>query len=53
MESISRKENHRGKISMKAKCTKCNYEWDTKSEMIFVSCPSCNNKVKIREIEDE
>ncbi len=38
---------------VKAKCTKCNYEWETKSEMIFVSCPSCNNKVKIREIENE
>ena len=35
---------------MKAKCNKCNYEWNTKSEMIFVSCPSCNNKVKIKDL---
>ena len=36
---------------MKAKCKKCGYEWETKSLMIFVSCPSCNNKVKIKEID--
>lgn len=37
----------------KAKCQKCKYEWETNSEMIMVSCPSCGNKVKIREIENE
>ena len=36
-----------------AKCKKCGYEWETKSEMIFVSCPSCNNKVKIKELPNE
>jgi len=35
------------------KCQKCGYEWETNSEMIKVSCPSCGNKVKIREIENE
>ncbi len=35
---------------VKAKCTKCCYEWDSDSLMIKVSCPSCGNKVKIREI---
>jgi len=35
---------------MKTKCTKCQYEWETNSQMILVSCPSCGNKVKIREI---
>ena len=34
---------------MKAKCKKCNYEWDTESEMFIVSCPSCGSKVKIRD----
>jgi len=38
---------------MKAKCQKCKYEWETNSEMILVSCPSCGSKVKIREIENE
>ena len=33
------------------KCQKCGYEWETNSEMIKVSCPSCGNKVKIKEIE--
>lgn len=28
------------------KCPKCNYEWETKSKMVFVSCPSCLLKVK-------
>jgi len=35
---------------VKAKCTKCKYEWDSNSPMILVSCPSCGQKVKIREI---
>jgi len=25
---------------MKIKCPKCKYEWDTKSKLVFVSCPS-------------
>ncbi len=35
---------------MKAKCknSDCEYEWNCKSKMIFVSCPSCGSKVKIR-----
>lgn len=28
------------------KCEKCNYEWETKSKMQFVTCPSCLLKVK-------
>jgi len=37
---------------IKAKCKKCGYEWETSSELIMVSCPSCGNKVKIREIKN-
>ncbi|MEK6882649.1 MAG: hypothetical protein AABY22_23710 [Nanoarchaeota archaeon] len=37
---------------MEAKCQKCNYQWETESPMVMVSCPSCGNKVKIREIEE-
>ena len=29
---------------MKVKCKKCEYEWDTKSKLIMVSCPSCGTK---------
>ena len=36
---------------MKAKCNKCDYEWDTNSEMLKTSCPKCGNKVKLRELE--
>lgn len=35
---------------VKAKCTNCKYEWKTNSTMLRVSCPSCGNKVKIREL---
>jgi len=31
---------------MKIKCDKCEYEWETKSKHLFVSCPSCLQKVK-------
>jgi Zn finger protein HypA/HybF involved in hydrogenase expression len=36
---------------MKIKCKNCNYEWDTKTKMIYVSCPSCLKKVKVEEIK--
>lgn len=26
-------------------CPKCEYEWDTKSKLKFVTCPSCYSKV--------
>ncbi len=30
----------------KVKCHKCSYEWETDSEMVFVTCPSCRVKTK-------
>jgi len=33
---------------VKIKC-RCGYEWETKSELSYVSCPSCLNKVKIEQ----
>jgi len=30
----------------KIKCHRCGYEWETKSKLAFVSCPSCMVKVK-------
>jgi len=30
----------------KIKCDKCGYEWETKSKLILVSCPSCLTKVR-------
>ena len=40
---------------MKAKCLHkgCDYEWETNSSMIKVSCPSCGNKVQIRDKLDK
>ena len=40
---------------MKAKCENpiCKYEWNCESKMIKTSCPSCGNKVKLRDkVED-
>jgi DNA-directed RNA polymerase subunit RPC12/RpoP len=36
-------------------CLKCKYEWESKSDLLFVTCPSCLNKVKINEkgVENE
>lgn len=28
------------------KCTKCDYEWHTRSKLFMVSCPSCNQKIR-------
>lgn len=35
---------------IKAKCPKCEYRWESNSELIMVSCPSCGSKVKIRDV---
>jgi len=32
---------------MKAKCPKCKYEWETKSQMLNVTCPNCQRKVEL------
>ena len=36
-----------------ARCKKCDYSWYTESPMVQVSCPSCGNKVKIRDFGDD
>ncbi len=33
----------------KTKCPKCEYEWESRSKLIMASCPSCGNKVKLRD----
>ena len=40
-------------IMIKATCENCKYSWETSSEMVKVSCPSCGAKVKIRKIKKE
>ena len=37
---------------MKTKCNYCEYEWNTKSKMLKVSCPSCGMKVKTGSYKD-
>ena len=34
-------------ISVIRFCEKCGHEWDTKSKLTMVTCPSCLLKVKI------
>jgi len=31
-------------MKQKIKCPNCNYEWETKSEMMFITCPNCRKK---------
>ena len=31
---------------MRLICNHCGYEWQTKSKLIWVSCPSCMKKVR-------
>jgi len=33
------------------KCKKCGYEWETKSNLLLVSCPSCGDKNKVNKDE--
>jgi Zn finger protein HypA/HybF involved in hydrogenase expression len=35
------------------KCPKCKHEWETKSKLVFVTCPSCQLKVKIEKKKKE
>ena len=35
-------------MDKKIKCDKCGHEWETKSELIFVTCPSCYGKVRMK-----
>ncbi len=39
-------------MAMKIKCPKCDYEWECKSKLIYVSCPSCRYNIKIKKEED-
>ncbi len=33
------------------KCNRCGHVWKTKSTLIFVSCPSCMQKVQLKIVE--
>lgn len=35
------------------RCSRCNYKWTTKSELIMVTCPSCGYKVKNKKAEEK
>jgi DNA-directed RNA polymerase subunit RPC12/RpoP len=35
---------------MKVKCPNCKYEWNTKTKLISITCPSCQLKFKIRDV---
>jgi len=38
-------------------CIKCKYEWLTRSKLMFISCPNCGSKNRLKEdptvVEDE
>ena len=31
-------------------CQNCGYKWETKSELLYVTCPSCARKTEKREV---
>lgn len=33
-------------MKIQIKCPKCSHEWETKSKLKLVTCPSCNIKIK-------
>jgi endogenous inhibitor of DNA gyrase (YacG/DUF329 family) len=37
------------KEKIKTTCPRCSYSWECKSLMMYVSCPSCQIKVKLRD----
>jgi len=37
---------------VKVKCTGCEYEWDTKTNLERVTCPNCGVKVKVIKTEE-
>ena len=39
-------------MAKKVRC-KCGYEWTTNSILIYVTCPSCQKKVKISKEDKE
>jgi len=38
---------------MKIECPNCKYKWETKSKLMFVSCPSCLKKVQTKQVEKQ
>ena len=38
---------------MKIKCPKCNYEWNTETKLMQVTCPNCQLKVKLKESKNK
>jgi len=35
------------------KCSHCGYEWETKTVLIMITCPSCQKKFKLIEEKKE
>lgn len=40
-------------IYNKAKCSHCGYDWQTKSKLKLVTCPSCGYKAKVLSEDEE
>lgn len=40
------------KMKKNIKCLNCNYEWKTKGKLKMVTCPSCQRKVKLKEVSN-
>ena len=47
---IEANEYKKGEI-IEVKCPRCKHDWITKSNYVYVTCPSCLVKVKVRELK--
>ena len=45
--------NKNSRVGKKLTCSYCDYKWTYQGKMFVASCPSCNNKVRVKEIDKE
>ena len=42
------KHIYSGESGKMVHCNKCNYQWNSKTKRLLVSCPYCGSKVKVK-----
>ena len=36
---------------MEVQCPKCDYEWETNSQLLFITCPNCQLKSRREDVQ--
>jgi len=52
MPKKSKTDTSSNKEGKQVVCKRCGYIWKTESEKVYVTCPSCLSKNKIRELPE-